>query len=45
MKQSEPISHKNPQFKENCLFDDACFIFDYYGRNKWFLYGPDDLNI
>ena len=45
MKESEPISHKNPQFKANYPLDDACFILDYYGRNKLFLYGSDDLDI
>ena len=25
---SEPISHKNPQFKANYLPDDACFILE-----------------
>ena len=34
MKESEPISHKNPRFKEKYPLDDACFILDYYGRNK-----------
>ena len=32
--ESEPISHKNPQFKANYPLDDACFILDYYACNK-----------
>ena len=31
MKESEPISHKSPQFKPNYPLDDTCFILDYYG--------------
>ena len=31
MKESEPISHKDPQFKANYPLDDACFILDYCG--------------
>ena len=34
MKESEPISHKDPQFKANYPLDDACFILDYYGGDN-----------
>ena len=35
MKESEPISHKNPQFKPDYPLDDVCFILDYFGCNKF----------
>ena len=32
------------KFKANYPLDDACFILDYCGCNKSFLYGPDALD-